>query len=467
MADPPKPTPMKRPLFNQPAWSKPRTMQDSTDFFDRSSQVLARVSINDEQKRKKKAARQHQEQTQTKHKEEQDGKRRRLSNAEEKKKVVYSSNQVSSHQTNTVLKEQQTSARTRPNAHSGESLRPITDLQLPNSLAKSYKETIAVATGIKTRSAPTNIIDLEGSEGSVQAGESESDDDQEITLITKTKPVVYDDFPTSDEEFPELARKAREKARRKRLEADSADTVAPDPPLSAGNSEPQSFAVQASQRVPTPPPPDPVVSLLITSRIPNTKPLIVNRRLSQRLKDVRIAWCQRQQFTTEATQNVILTWRGKRLFDVSSCKSIGIGVDSEGNIVMKGEKDIFGEADRQIHLEAMTEETLRVLKKAKEHAEAEGIMEDAIDEIEEPAPNQPNQEQQIRIILKAKELKDFKLIVKPTTLLSRMINAFRIEYNIDPGKEVYLVFDGDRLDPPIAVGDTELSDMDSIEVFIR
>ena len=48
-----------------------------------------------------------------------------------------------------------------------------------------------------------------------------------------------------------------------------------------------------------------------------------------------------------------------------------------------------------------------------------------------------------------------------------MINAFKIEYKVDPGNEVYLVFDGDRLDPPTAVGDTELSDMDSIEVFVR
>ena len=56
---------------------------------------------------------------------------------------------------------------------------------------------------------------------------------------------------------------------------------------------------------------------------------------------------------------------------------------------------------------------------------------------------------------------------RQTTPVSRMINAFRIEYKVDPGKEVYLVFDGDRLDPSNAVGDTELSDMDSIEVFVR
>ncbi|MCJ1431795.1 hypothetical protein MMC27_001150 [Xylographa pallens] len=467
MADAPKPIPVKRPLFNQPAWSKPRALQDSTDFFDRSSQVLARVSINDEQKRKKKASRQQQERTQSKHKEGQEGKRRRLSHEEEKKKVVDASNHISNHQTDALTKEQQSSARTRQSSHPVKSLTPLTDELLSNSLAKSYEETVAAATEARKRGAPTNIIDLEGSEGSVQGGGSEQDDDQEITVITKPKPVVYDDFPASDEEFPELARKAREKARRKRLEADSAAAITPDPPLSADHHDSQSHTVQASQRVPTPPPPDPVVSLLITSHIPNTSALIVNRRLSQRLKDVRIAWCQRQKLTVGDTQNVILTWRGRRLFDVSSCKSLGIGVDSLGNIVMKGEKDIFGEANRQIHLEAMTEETLEEMKKAKEHTEAEGTTEDAIEEIERPSPQQPTQEQQIRIILKAKELKDFKLIVKPTTLVSRMINAFRIEYKVDPGKEVYLVFDGDRLEAPTAVGDTELSDMDSIEVFIR
>ncbi|MCJ1353565.1 MAG: hypothetical protein MMC33_003552 [Icmadophila ericetorum] len=94
-------------------------------------------------------------------------------------------------------------------------------------------------------------------------------------------------------------------------------------------------------------------------------------------------------------------------------------------------------------------------------------MEYATEDIEGHVPKQPHQEQQIRIILEAKELKDFKLIVKPTTLISRMMSAIRIEYKVDPGKEVYLMFDGDRLDPTTPVEETELSDMDSIEVFIR
>jgi len=48
-----------------------------------------------------------------------------------------------------------------------------------------------------------------------------------------------------------------------------------------------------------------------------------------------------------------------------------------------------------------------------------------------------------------------------------MINAFRLTNQISQDKEVYLLFDGDRLDPPTLVGATELSDMDNIEVYIK
>ena len=407
MGDAPKPAPIKRPLFNQPTWSKPKATQNSTDFFDRSSQVLARVAIDDELKRKRKPTRKQQERTDSRH-EEQDGKRRRPSYGEKEER----GNHSSSFHTNGTLKEQG-QARSRLTSPSTKSLIPTTSLLSSDSLTQNYEKTVTAAAKASKHRVVPKVIDLEGSEDSGHGKDSEKDNDLQIIAVTKPKDVTYDDFPASDEEFPELARKAREKARRKRLEADSEAIATPDPPASTGRDDSYRQPVQTQQHPPMPPLPDPVVSLLITSRIPNTNPLIVNRRLSQRLKDVRLAWCQRQQFTAEATQNVILTWRGKRLFDVSSCKSLGIGVDAKGNIVLKGEKDIFGEADRQIHLEAMTEETFKEMRKAKEHVEEEEIAEDMIEETDGRMSEQANQEQQIRIILKAKELKEFKLIVKP------------------------------------------------------
>lgn len=48
-----------------------------------------------------------------------------------------------------------------------------------------------------------------------------------------------------------------------------------------------------------------------------------------------------------------------------------------------------------------------------------------------------------------------------------MIGAFRMTYKISAEKEIYLLFDGDRLQPTAVVGATELSDMDNIEVYVK
>ena len=48
-----------------------------------------------------------------------------------------------------------------------------------------------------------------------------------------------------------------------------------------------------------------------------------------------------------------------------------------------------------------------------------------------------------------------------------MINAFRSTNHIGNEKEVYLLFDGDKLSPESQVGDTELSDMDTLDVVVK
>jgi hypothetical protein len=52
-------------------------------------------------------------------------------------------------------------------------------------------------------------------------------------------------------------------------------------------------------------------------------------------------------------------------------------------------------------------------------------------------------------------------------LVSRIIFAFRHQHQIPQEKEVYLMFDGERIDPALSVSETELSDMDYIEVYIK
>ena len=54
-----------------------------------------------------------------------------------------------------------------------------------------------------------------------------------------------------------------------------------------------------------------------------------------------------------------------------------------------------------------------------------------------------------------------------STTIARMIQAFRTAKEVTGDKQVFLQFDGDRLDPGVTVADTELGDMDHVDVYVR
>ena len=353
------------------------------------------------------------------------------------------------------------------------------DATKAKSFAKVYEDTIALAKIQLEKALSSNIIER----GNDDEPTSKQDEDADlvVTEVVQKKPQQEDGFD-SDEEFPELVQKARERARLKRLQAEqTASNLSPT--LTPDASGPQLHARRAATS-PPPPPPEPIISILITSEIPNTDPLIVNRKISQPLKAVRVAWCHRQNFSDEMASSIILAWRRKRLYDVTTCRSLGIGIDADGNVLVKGAKDVLGEADRQIHMEAMTEEMFEEQKRAKNRERSPVPVEQDTDEFEAVNVAPAKKEEQVHIILKAKGLPDHKLIVKPvcrilssrnelglifreTTTIQRMITAFRYHHELDSTREVNLMFDGERLEPSSTVGESELSDMDFIDVYIK
>lgn len=408
--------PMKRSIFNKPSWSNPQPIGDTDDFFHRSNQTYVEIAAEAERKRKRKLARKQREQNQDESLSGRSTKRRRVSDDSD------DDGNSSSSEEDPSQNEKGTNSKLPEDAsHSKGHLSNPAEPKVLKSLSGRYEDTMASQKPAEEQTAiSSNIIDLEE-----DSEEPKTKENLNICLISAAKfsqPPEEDDFTASDEEFPELARKARDKARRKHLESDIACANL-DPPLMVGNRE----SLQRSQPIPQPtPPPEAVIQLLITSQIDNTEPLIVNRRVSQRLKDVRLAWCQRQGFAPEFIPTVFLTWRGKRVFDVTTCKSLGIAVDQYGNILLKGQKDIMGEEDRQIHMEAMTDEILEEYKRAKRST--------TIDEKEENGEFVPNaateapsleqvKESQVRIILKAKGFEDFKLIVKPVICTATLVHS--------------------------------------------
>lgn len=51
--------------------------------------------------------------------------------------------------------------------------------------------------------------------------------------------------------------------------------------------------------------------------------------------------------------------------------------------------------------------------------------------------------------------------------MSKIVTAFKMERKIGNDKSVSLMFDGERLDPSLTVSQTDISDMDDIDVYIK
>ena len=383
--------PQKRSLFNKPSWSRPQALSNDTELFHRSNQNYADLAAEAERSRKRKLARKESKGVHQTSTGESANMRRRNTEAEDDES---SSEGSSNHSCHTEILNSPARLKTGPVACSTSRRRPK---HSPKSLIRRYEAKIAATKKDQEQTQKSNaleIIDLEDEQDSLTSPRQEPI--WKSAMVEPAVPPDDDDPPVSDEEFPELARQAREKARRKRLEEDIVSTT------TGFQQSHQSL----HQSMPQNSPPDPVLQIFITSDIPNTIPLIVSRRSSQRLKDVRLAWLERQDLSTDVTDTIFLTWRGKRVFDVTTCKSLGITVDAIGRVSSK--EGSWEQEREKIHMEAMTNKMLEAYKASKRNG---GSHED--DATQEAAVVGHDHEAQIRIILKAKGLRDFKLQVRP------------------------------------------------------
>ena len=392
--------PRKRSLFNKPSWSRPQALSNDVDLFHRSNQTYADHASEAERARKRKLARKEKERARQNEIGERVWKRRRVSEDEDEDEDEddESSSDGRSNSSHPSRKDIKASPTPSTNHHTPPLTSPPKPIHSPESLLRRYEAKVAASQAGQEHDQKlkvSDIIDLEYEEDS--SALPGQDSTWNSTVVKPAAPAEDDDQPGSDEEFPELARQAREKARRKRLEEDIASTAA----------DPQDVLLSLHQPMSPTSQPDPILRILITSSIENTTPLIVTRKVSQRLKDVRLAWTERQKFPPDFSDTVFLTWRGKRLFDVTTCRSLGFTVDAMGRISMKGGS--WEEEEGQIHMEAMTAKVLEAYKKAKRNEAT--VQEDV--GVQEEAVEVKDREPQVRIILKAKELDDFKLQVRP------------------------------------------------------
>ena len=211
-------------------------------------------------------------------------------------------------------------------------------------------------------------------------------------------PQKESDSSDSDAEIRALAAKARERRRLKEEEQQKSHNgdVEDSQTCPISQSPTSQNAALPSDRV---------IEILITSVIPNTKPLIVQRRLSQRLKEVRLAWCERQTFSPDVTDTVFFTWRDRRLYDVTTCKNL------QFTGTRRKSHDSFYDNDEvtRVHLEAVTEE---ILAATKQNANSSKNFDKDKHNIDGKASEETKAEQ-LKVKVRAPGYEDHKLIVKP------------------------------------------------------
>jgi hypothetical protein len=285
----------------------------------------------------------------------------------------------------------------------------------------------------------------------------DDDDDDDIYPLQPVIPQDEEEDQLSEEEFPELVQRARERAKQKELERLKAAEA-----FGEQNLKPSTPVIDDVFQDSDIPEADPVVEILVTSWIEGTNPLLVRRKLNQRLKEVRLSWCDKQALQggpmlPQLRAAIFLTWNGKRLFDASTCKHLGIKMGADGRFASDGEG--FDDHGR-LHFEAWTEDLFAAYQNSNQQQQDGG-------EDQEDAEDDQDQPERIKLLLKARDMEPLRLKVKATTSVRKICDSFRSGRSIPAEKDIALYFDGDKLEPDMKVEDAELTDMDTVEVHIR
>lgn len=244
--------------------------------------------------------------------------------------------------------------------------------------------------------------------------EDEFEDDVQITAVkapARPAPEPEEDYD-SDPEIAEMQRKAREKARAKQGEPSKISSLGSKGTPDASSSTPSG--------------PDPAVKILVTSDLPGTNPLILCRKLSQRLKEVREMWCKKQGFSELDTSKIFFVHRGRQYWDSTTVRRLGLDVDADGRIYRTD--DPTKEGVDQVHVEAVTADLFEEMKaeKVRKDNAAVAVYDEEEEQADEEVVEQPSDD--IRLAVKAKGKPDWKVIVKPVSILP--LSSVGIEANI-------------------------------------
>ncbi|PGH32315.1 hypothetical protein GX50_04910 [[Emmonsia] crescens] len=483
-----------RSFFKKPDWAKlDSNPGQSTEFYRRSEQVYTDIIS-----RKPEEDEDEDEDDGSDKEEKQDLRNDRL-------QELQSQSQSRGSKRRRISREESvpssTSTRSEGRGKGGEDQEDIKEtirpIQQPPTTVSLHTQAKSPPRKVNIGSPPAAVVELDSGsdEGPLQPKSQLARPSQPHSSRSSNHDLDDDnDDLYAEEEYPELARKARERARQRLAASAGSSGLNTNAAAIARTNQSPNYHSTTKSTSNTPDrqsqPTEPIVKILITSDLPNTSPLIVQRRLNQDLRDVRRAWCSRQGFSDDMTTSVFLTWKGRRLFDVTTCKSLGVQQEKEKGLLLPlpirdyyddDDDDGSGRDDGsiEVHMEAVTdklfeEKKLQANNLSQRQPGRSGAAnggdededEDEDDKAQAELEAKENQEV-LLLTLKTPGIEDLKIKVRPKTHISSIIRSFREKRGIPAHRTVQLIFDGDQLHPDSMVGDNDMADLDAIDVRIK
>lgn len=469
----------KRAFFAKAALPKSTPKGDNEDFFRQSGQVFQSIVAERELRKQQRAAKKAKEREAPRTQEEGESGAR-------KKRRISQEDEDGSHSDLQDVGQQRTP--TRPRTRS-QTQTPTKVRRSPRGLSSRYNDALKAAKSNKR----SEIIEL----GSDSASEAGKDDDEDVAHVQKRpqtapKAVIIPNEEEADDDDPEI------RALVEHIRASRQQLQLQEQRLSALSSTSTPRETEAAK------PKGPALDIFINTDIEGKKPVVIKVNLDHRIKDIREAWCKyniaNDTMAPDEASKIIITWRGLKQWDVTVLRTMlkngaDITVDDDGVLCChSGRGDGLTSDFSKIHVEATTQELFDEAKAreraeqrrrrpgpvelpAEDHAGGVGGVgggdNDHFDNDHEEhaaaeAAAAPKKDEPIKIVLKdAKEYGELRLKIRADDPFAKLVRAFRFKQNVPEDKEVFLMFDGERLRPDDALKDTEIEADDIIEVYVR
>lgn len=493
---------VKKSLFNKPAWAAKASnhVQDNRPIFEQN--IYEDILEVNRKREEKRLVRQREREEQRRKSASRDTQIDEDTQPTKKQRVSTELAELNSDEYESDLHNPESES----DAHSSESRTSQRELQRKKSpVQDSHRSTLPKSPQTK-RSSRRGQNRKNGGEIDAVTTVSEQEDDEVVVTNVVSKPRSSpqklrsklnpqppppdsDSDPEDDEYVKDLKRVARAEARTNPLHTSKhrlAPRIDDQPPATIPSNLPDTKDKISRSDVLTPSTADTdtsdlEISIMIRTIIPNCADIFVKRRASQPLDMVLDWFIKHHQLNSFLADKVFFTWNGTRLYKSTTMRSILATIKKKHGTKVDG-SDL---AEGKIEIEAVTEEIYQHRLKQKERqkkvAESGGEWQpdDEISTVKDShfqrdagSTEQYEQHQQKRAggtVLHLtsdgdESLPEMHLRVHSNTTIERIVNGYKKKMRVDATRQIYLVFDGERLDLEQTVADVGFEEGDRIDI---